>query len=128
MKDLLRFNICNIETSFIRNEDIPDLGARIQDCIPSHLEYACVYWSSHLCEAPYSRELSDQLSAFSYQKLLFWFEVLSLLKTFGRVAGQSLLYASIWAKVGTRYFQMLNVTYLDPLNKAKCRRSLFISK
>lgn len=57
MKDLLRFNICNIETSFIRNEDIPDLGTRIQGCIPSHLAYASVYWYQHLCEVPYSREL-----------------------------------------------------------------------
>lgn len=99
MEDMLRFNICDLETSFVRNEDIPNVSARIKDRIPPYLEYACVYWAHHLCDVPYSRELSDRFLAFSHRSLLFWFEVLSLLKMFGRVASQVLLTASAWAQV-----------------------------
>lgn len=101
MDDMLRFNICDLETSFVRNEDIPNVGARIKGRIPPCLEYACVYWDLHLCDVPYSRELSDRLSAFSQRNLLFWFEVLSLLRMFGRVANQALLNAEAWAQVFT---------------------------
>ena len=74
----LHFNICNLETSFVRNDDVPDLIKRIEDSIPSHLDYACTYWSHHLAGAPFDPFLSDAVSAFAYHHLLFWLEVMSL--------------------------------------------------
>ncbi|OCB87982.1 WD40 repeat-like protein [Sanghuangporus baumii] len=89
--DLLRFNICDLESSFVRNDDVLDLADRIKSQIPSCLEYACLHWAQHLLDASsYSSDLHGRLSYFAYRRLLFWFEVLSLLKLFGRVATCSL--------------------------------------
>ncbi|KAL5478714.1 hypothetical protein ACEPAI_1991 [Sanghuangporus weigelae] len=96
MKNLLRFNICDLKSSFVRNDDVPDLADRIKSQIPSHLEYACLYWAQHLLDASYSSDLHDQLSYFAYRQLLFWFEVLSLLNLFGRVATRSLREVLTW--------------------------------
>lgn len=99
MENDLRFNICSIESSFIRNDEIPDLDARTKDKIPAHLEYACIYWAQHLCIVPHSPALSIQLSDFAFQHLLFWFEVLSVFSVFNRVATQSLQDGASWAAV-----------------------------
>ena len=40
MKNELRFNICDLETSHITHDDIPDLELRVGDAIPAHLQYA----------------------------------------------------------------------------------------
>lgn len=100
MEDMLRFNICELESSFVRNDDIPGLEDRIKNAIPPHLEYACLYWAPHLCDVPYtSLDLFEELLAFCYRHLLYWFEVLSLLKRFSTAAGQSLSAASAWSGV-----------------------------
>ncbi|KAL5480301.1 hypothetical protein ACEPAI_1571 [Sanghuangporus weigelae] len=96
MEVMLHFNMCNLETSFVRNDDVPDLTNRVEVCIPSHLEYACIHWVHHLCDVSYSPYLLDKLSDFAYKRLVFWFEVLSLVEMFGRVASRSLLQAVMW--------------------------------
>ncbi|KAL5523364.1 hypothetical protein ACEPAF_1631 [Sanghuangporus sanghuang] len=48
--------------------------------------------------APCSPELIDKLSSFTYQHLLFWFEALSLLRMFARVAGDVLTSAAAWVE------------------------------
>jgi len=37
----LHFNICGLETSYISNSMVADLGKRIQENIPPHLLYLC---------------------------------------------------------------------------------------
>ena len=44
----LKFNICNLETSYLFNDSISDLQSRINECIPSALFYACRFWDDHL--------------------------------------------------------------------------------
>lgn len=80
MKDLLHFNMCNLESSFIPNDRIHGLEDRVKENIPPHLAYACLHWSQHLFESPQSSLLLDELSEFVYRRLLYWFEGLSLLK------------------------------------------------
>ena len=100
MKTGLRFNICDLPSSFIRNEDVPGLSNRIKVRIPQYLRYACVQWAHHLAEVPHSSpELFQMLSDFAYNRLLFWFEMLGLTKTFGRVAPRALFDASRWSEV-----------------------------
>ena len=99
MKDMLRFNICDLDSSFVRNDDIPDLANRVKARIPSHLRYACVHWTHHISDAPYSPDLRNILDDFARHRLLFWFEVLSLVRAFGHVAGRGLYDASQWSKV-----------------------------
>ncbi|KAL5512555.1 hypothetical protein ACEPAG_3208 [Sanghuangporus baumii] len=95
MHEALRFNMCRIESSFLRNNEIPDLQDRIQQAIPRHLDYACRFWSIHFCEIPNSKDLLKKLNTFANVHLLYWFEVLSLTKYYNRVAGQALLNSTL---------------------------------
>ncbi|EGN94771.1 hypothetical protein SERLA73DRAFT_162851 [Serpula lacrymans var. lacrymans S7.3] len=82
-KDGLRFNICGIETSYLRNSDIKDREKRIKDNIPDHLSYSSRYWGEHLADARASLAgcawLAEMLQRFFKHKLLHWLEVMSLL-------------------------------------------------
>ena len=46
-----------------------------------------------------SDDLVEVLSSFAYERLLFWFEVLSLKRQFGQVAVRALREAASWAVV-----------------------------
>ncbi|PAV14694.1 nucleotide-binding-oligomerization-domain like receptor [Pyrrhoderma noxium] len=96
MGDLLRYNICNIPSSFVSNSDVTDLDERVAQCIPSSLEYICCNWAHHLRDVPYSRELCSRLQSFAHNQLLFWFEALSLTNTFDNNVGPALRFAIDW--------------------------------
>ncbi|KAL5512552.1 hypothetical protein ACEPAG_3205 [Sanghuangporus baumii] len=91
----LRFNICGIESSFLRNDEVPSIQDCILKAIPRHLDYACRFWSIHFCEIPNSKDLLKELNIFANIHLLYWFEVLSLTKHYNRVAGQALLNSTL---------------------------------
>ncbi|KAG8794901.1 hypothetical protein FRC12_020318 [Ceratobasidium sp. 428] len=78
MQDMLRFNICSLESSHVLDKDIPDLTSRIDRSIPPHLFYACRYWSEHLTLAAEPDTLFDYISEFLYRQVLFWAEVMNL--------------------------------------------------
>ncbi|KAH7345387.1 hypothetical protein B0J17DRAFT_712978 [Rhizoctonia solani] len=46
----LRFNICELETSHLLNQDVPNLESKIKAKISGQLAYSCTYWISHLIE------------------------------------------------------------------------------
>lgn len=77
MKEGLKFNICNLETYYLRNNDVPDLEARVQQFIPPELVYACRHWGTHSAEAIILPEIVQELDVF-LRRFLFWLEVLSL--------------------------------------------------
>ncbi|PAV14881.1 nucleotide-binding-oligomerization-domain like receptor [Pyrrhoderma noxium] len=77
-KSRLHFNICDIETSFKFNKDIPNLQEHVDKRIHPRLLYACRYWASHLRGVPYSSKILSELDNFMYKQLLYWIEVLSL--------------------------------------------------
>ncbi|KAI0026490.1 hypothetical protein K488DRAFT_92471 [Vararia minispora EC-137] len=76
----LRFNICHLETSFKRNQDIPDLDTRILQCIPSCLHYACLYWDGHLGQTRFNPDMYILVQTLFQEKFLFWLEALSLMR------------------------------------------------
>ncbi|KAF8753734.1 ribosomal large subunit assembly [Rhizoctonia solani] len=78
MKEQLRFNICDLESSFVSDTQVHNMSARVQKNIPSTLAYACRYWASHLTLAPKSDVLFATLEDFLSHRLLFWMEVLNL--------------------------------------------------
>ncbi|CAE6535810.1 unnamed protein product, partial [Rhizoctonia solani] len=78
MKEQLRFNICNLETSFVSDDKIEDIHARTNNMIPSGLAYACRFWTNYLSSAHRSEDLLVMLDEFLCNRLLFWVEVLSL--------------------------------------------------
>src|SRR6266571_4395004 len=77
LKDL-KFNICNLETSYLANKDVTDLKSRVDEHIPPALLYACRFWDDHLEHVGFETDLFVQLRTFFEKKLLFWLEALSL--------------------------------------------------
>ncbi|CCA74778.1 related to S. pombe trp-asp repeat containing protein [Serendipita indica DSM 11827] len=77
----LKFNICEIESSFFLNRQIPDLDARVTRLIPRRLRYASSHWLFHLAETDdkWRRALVRELEPITtYPYDLYWMEVLSL--------------------------------------------------
>ncbi|THG93876.1 hypothetical protein EW026_g7475 [Hermanssonia centrifuga] len=84
MIKMLRFNICKLESSYMLNDEIPDLQKRIDENIPSHLSYSCRFWARHLDIASTNGRIGNPdvrrlLKAFVDESILFWLEVLSIL-------------------------------------------------
>jgi hypothetical protein len=75
----LKFNICDLETSYLANIDIPDLESRVTKYISSALSYACRFWDDHLELVDFDSGLTTQLRSLFEEKFLFWLEVLSLI-------------------------------------------------
>ncbi|KAG8765438.1 hypothetical protein FRC12_007490 [Ceratobasidium sp. 428] len=78
MNDLLRFNICNLDSSFVLDRQLPDLDDRIKRSVQPHLYYACHYWSDHIIRGGSSSTLHLVARRFLFQQALFWVEVMSL--------------------------------------------------
>ncbi|OCH91560.1 hypothetical protein OBBRIDRAFT_519952 [Obba rivulosa] len=78
MNKKLRFNICNIESSFMRSDSLPP--SQVDEAIDRPLSYACRFWGFHLEHSSQTRVLdSFQVGTFMREKLLYWFEALSVL-------------------------------------------------
>ncbi|EUC60384.1 vegetative incompatibility protein HET-E-1 [Rhizoctonia solani AG-3 Rhs1AP] len=78
MEQQLRFNICNLASSFVPDEKVGNLQQRIKENISPTLAYSCRYWASHLVIAPKPDSPLQMLDEFLSLRLLFWMEVLSL--------------------------------------------------
>jgi hypothetical protein len=44
----LKFNICDLQTSFLPNDQVSDMANRVNSCISDGLLYSCIQWASHL--------------------------------------------------------------------------------
>lgn len=77
----LRFNICELEDSFLLNKDVPDLPARISKHIVEALQYAASFWHSHLEQSNIDvKKSAEKVFAFlNSGKGLYWIEALSLM-------------------------------------------------
>jgi len=72
----LHFNMCSLESSFIKNMGIQ---ATTKSTIPPLVSYSCQYWADHLVHTPADETLMEAVEFVMYEKLLFWLEVMSLL-------------------------------------------------
>ena len=81
--DGLKFNICNLETSYLANDDIDDLTTRVDEHITPALLYACRFWDGHLKQTDFRMDLFGKVETFFKEKFLFWLEALSLTKIIG---------------------------------------------
>jgi hypothetical protein len=95
----LRFNICEIESSYLANKDIPDLEACVAKHLPPALSYACQFYSSHLEHLGFETDLFYKLQTFFKTKFLFWLEALSLTNNI-QLALPALLSVNIWLASG----------------------------
>lgn len=80
MTTLLRFNICSIPSSYIRN-DHPSIQQLVQNAknkgdITSALAYACSHWAHHASFV--LSDVTDPIIKFLESHALHWLEILSL--------------------------------------------------
>ena len=80
MKFGLHFNICNLETSHLRNAEVADLAIRVEAAILPHLSYGCRFWADHLLTTGYDTTILDAVHNFLHDHFLYWLEVLSLIQ------------------------------------------------
>jgi len=85
MKEGLRFNICNIGSSFVFDRDNPTLSDAIKDNISSTLSYSCRNWDRHLSFtlSSTSGSLQEALLEFVKLRAIFWIEAMNLLELCG---------------------------------------------
>jgi NACHT domain len=107
MLDSLKFNICNLKSSYLANCDVPDFESRIAKYIPPGLWYACVFWHDHLEHLAFEHGLFTKLRSLFETKFLFWLEVLSIKSNVG-LALPAFLSLKTWLrsderKVGVYY-------------------------
>ena len=79
MQTCLRFNICDLETSYLANVDVLHLSSRIRQAIPPHLMYACHFWADHLFSSSLAPEILGQVKLFMTTHFLHWLEAMSLM-------------------------------------------------
>jgi NACHT domain len=112
MKMGLKFNICELETSYVSNDDVVDLDDRIQNHVPVYLAYACRFWVDHLKETKFAAATLSDLDDFLSHRFLFWLEVISLVKKV-HIASPALLSTASWTMVSSstssKYMVLLKI-------------------
>ena len=96
----LKFNICGLESSRQRNDEIPNLKQRI----PEELQYSAVYWLDHLYRSIGSsndEKLKVAYELLYHARLFYWLEVLSVVSEIN-AAVQVLRKLVVMSKVGVR--------------------------
>ncbi|KAF5364106.1 hypothetical protein D9756_000080 [Leucocoprinus leucothites] len=78
MSKQLRFNICGLETSSLRNADVPDIETKVKAGIPSLLSYASCFVAEHLRHTAFDECLMVHVRVVFKEKLLYWLEAMSL--------------------------------------------------
>jgi hypothetical protein len=95
----LRFNICEIESSYLANKHIQGLDARIAKHLPPALLYACCFYGTHIGHLGFKVDLFGKLRDFFETKFLFWLEALSLTSNM-RLALPMLSSLNVWLASG----------------------------
>ncbi|QRV98239.1 WD repeat-containing protein [Ceratobasidium sp. AG-Ba] len=104
------FNICGLESSYVLDKDVHDLGERLDGIITKALFYACCYWDAHMSLTDSSESLAEQLFRFLSERLLLWMEIMNLRDVFRQ--GITMLYnMKEWSRktsaVGKQYGALL---------------------
>jgi hypothetical protein len=101
MRNALKFNIGGLLSSCYRNETVDRLGHTPATAIMPYLRYASNHWASHLCDCDGTKamHLLKALKEFLHEHLLFWVEVMSLLRFKG--IDKILCDASRWLNLNT---------------------------
>jgi hypothetical protein len=71
--------MAGIGDASLLNNEVEDFDLKVQDAMPSELQYACRYWASHLsCVEHGDEAVARALKGFLMRSLLWWFEAMSL--------------------------------------------------
>ncbi|KAJ7711411.1 WD40 repeat-like protein [Mycena olivaceomarginata] len=88
LMESLRFNICNLPSSFLNDSEVDGLSTDIKSNISSSLVYACRHWAAHLLKIPTGaqdirQDIIDKMQDWLYGRVLFWMEAMNLLGVVG---------------------------------------------
>ncbi|KAG8788203.1 hypothetical protein FRC12_014833 [Ceratobasidium sp. 428] len=72
------FNICSLPSSYLLDEDVPDIQETVRKTIPPKLLYACKYWGNHIRLASRPSALLEAAHEIVASRLLLCIEVLNL--------------------------------------------------
>lgn len=99
MLNELKFNICGLENSYMRNSDVPDLEARVSSAIGPRLRYSCLWWIDHIIRMdPMYADVALLRQLLFGRTMFYWIEALSLMnKLYVAVSQLPMLVA--WTKV-----------------------------
>jgi hypothetical protein len=106
MKAGLRFNICHLETSHLRNDQHPDLASRVTQNIPKYLSYPCCFWVNHLQGVEPDNGILKEVKSFLQGQFLYWLEALSLLEKLP-TASPALQFLTEWINVSVYCLDIL---------------------
>jgi hypothetical protein len=102
IKQGLKDNICELWTSRLPDEDIPDLTDHTQKSVSFRLSYSCRFWAEHLrdtpSETPFRDHLLNEIKDFFDNHLFHWLQVMSLIKE-GPAASAALVCTALWSEV-----------------------------
>jgi len=113
----LKFNICGIETSYYRNQDIDGIRDHVDRAITPALMYAARYWIDHLelgTPESGSHPLADAITSFINDRFLYWIEVFSATNQMFMIP-IILKKAASWARVCRLSCVMMQPTEFRPI-------------
>ncbi|THU92012.1 WD40 repeat-like protein, partial [Dendrothele bispora CBS 962.96] len=80
MNKQLKFNMCDLPSSFLADRDVPNINQTIEEKINEGLWYSCNFWGFHLTNAnSHEGEVIETFKKFMDEKILFWIEAMNLL-------------------------------------------------
>ena len=99
MREGLKANICGLKFAGFPRSEVS--SETVEQCIPSELQYACLYWVHHQISTKHDSDYDPEISLFLEKTFLNWLEVMSLIGQSGDILGKLELLAS-WLKVTTK--------------------------
>ncbi|KAG8723034.1 hypothetical protein FRC09_005015 [Ceratobasidium sp. 395] len=72
------YNICELPSSYLKDEEVPDLAERVNKAISNDLLDSCLDWGTYMTLAGPSDEALNALDEFLSTRLLLWMEILNL--------------------------------------------------
>ncbi|KIL55742.1 hypothetical protein M378DRAFT_90412 [Amanita muscaria Koide BX008] len=103
MQRELRFNICRLESSYLRNSEVSDMAQRVKLYISPQLSYSCLFLVNHVAGTPFNSRVADALRAIlGNEWTMYWIETLSALQSVSIVL-KSLTLISEWLEVRESY-------------------------
>jgi hypothetical protein len=79
MESQLRFNICNLPSSFLSDNEVQDIKERTDENIGEALQYSSNFWVYHLGRGRLNGQIVNKVGRFVKRKMIFWIEAMSIL-------------------------------------------------
>ena len=78
MSTALKRDVCCLDSPGVLATNVD--GSQVEQCLPSEVQYACLYWVQHLQKGDVQLHDNDQVHQFLRTHLLHWLEALSWMR------------------------------------------------